>query len=597
MAKPKFQLPAAEDDLWNQVVVRLLSQRDADEQQARDHLRLLEELAFHYRFCERPLTRTFVEDTTTWLAEERKFGSPRDKAHEWLADLERWELLVRRGGGPDITYEFAIPTLDEYFAARHLSARWADGDKRYRAWLPCRWGWWWRGGRLLCPNPNCHISVPSFRKLLRSAEHEESILLLVGLLKESEQEKTFLRGFSNKFNIFLLINPFVFEFIAVWPLILFFILGILSIIPLVVLDRIGILDNPPLVLKIFLLFFGFLMLFSPVMFFVFIAYEEFRKKGFSIYNDLNFALKALSRCHHGHYRIIQSLCNKKVLGAAGGSGWERFSHIREGLTALGKGRIRDNVDPLFSYCKVVALRKRGRFLGSTFQAAVDTIGQIGDIRSIEMLTMLVRDEDAGVREIAARALEYKADEMVVEPLVKTLKDANEKVRAVTAYVLGQTGDVRTVEPLIVAIQDEYTEVREAAAGALGTMVDERVVEPLITALKDEYADVREAAAESLGRILDERAVEPLIIALKDKADLKTRNAAKSSTSVRKAVARSLGKIGNSRAVELLLATLSDEDSELRKAAANALGQKYTGRLQTLLDDLARLVRRPVQEED
>src|SRR4051794_13561486 len=94
-----FQLPSAEDDLWHLVVIRLLEQRDASEVQAKDHLRLLEELAFHHRFCGNRLRCAFAEDTATWLAEESKFGSPREKAQEWLADLERWELLVRRGRG------------------------------------------------------------------------------------------------------------------------------------------------------------------------------------------------------------------------------------------------------------------------------------------------------------------------------------------------------------------------------------------------------------------------------------------------------------------------------------------------------------------
>jgi hypothetical protein len=116
----RFQLPACEDDLWHEVVLALLGQRDADEEQARDHLHLLEELAFHHVFCGRPLTRAFAEDTATWLAKERKFGSPRDKAQGWLADLERWEMLVQRGGGYNAIYGFAIPSLDEYFAARHL---------------------------------------------------------------------------------------------------------------------------------------------------------------------------------------------------------------------------------------------------------------------------------------------------------------------------------------------------------------------------------------------------------------------------------------------------------------------------------------------
>jgi hypothetical protein len=138
-----------------------------------------------------------VEDAVTWLAEQKKFGSPREKAQEWLADLERWELLLRRGSGNEATYEFAIPTLDEYFTARHLAARWAEEDERYRTWLPCSEGWWERGGELRCPNLHCRITLPPFRELLRQAGYEETLLLMVGLLKEAEREKIFLNDIYN----------------------------------------------------------------------------------------------------------------------------------------------------------------------------------------------------------------------------------------------------------------------------------------------------------------------------------------------------------------------------------------------------------------
>lgn len=70
-------------------MLALLRQRDVIESQARDHLRLLEELAFHYRFCGKSLTYSFVEDTATWLAKESGFGSPRDKAWRHSRNLKR----------------------------------------------------------------------------------------------------------------------------------------------------------------------------------------------------------------------------------------------------------------------------------------------------------------------------------------------------------------------------------------------------------------------------------------------------------------------------------------------------------------------------
>jgi len=176
-----FQLPASEDELWHQVVVRLLAQRDRLESEAGDQLRLLEELAFHSRFCGRQLTQEFVQKTATWLADDMGFGSPADTARGWLADLESWDLLVRNGSGAGAWYEFPIQTLDEYFAARHLAARWEDKDLRYSAWFAHVA----RGpgdGGMRCPNDHCHADLPPFSHYLWRSEWHDIILLFAGIL-------------------------------------------------------------------------------------------------------------------------------------------------------------------------------------------------------------------------------------------------------------------------------------------------------------------------------------------------------------------------------------------------------------------------------
>jgi HEAT repeat protein len=143
-----------------------------------------------------------------------------------------------------------------------------------------------------------------------------------------------------------------------------------------------------------------------------------------------------------------------------------------------------------------------------------------------------------------------------------------------------------VEPLIAALGDERSDMRQAAAKALGAIGDARAMEPLIAALKDKDSAVRKAAAEALDHLgwkpaqdesagwywmakhdwdkcvaLGALAVEPLIAALKDE-----------NSDVRQAAAKALGKIGDPRAVEPLIAALSDESSDVRYAAAEALGK-------------------------
>jgi HEAT repeat protein len=263
--------------------------------------------------------------------------------------------------------------------------------------------------------------------------------------------------------------------------------------------------------------------------------------------------------------------------------------------------------------------------------------------AMEPLIAALKDAEWRVHHAAAEAL-VKIGAPAVEPLIAALKDAEWRVRLDAAYALGKIGDTRAVEPLIAAIKDRDSDVREAAAYALGAIGDARAVAPLIAALKDEEWDVRWAAAHALDRLgwkpeqdeiagwywmakrdwdkcvaLGSFAVEPLIAALKDK-DSDVREAAAvaldhlgwkpaqdesagwywmakrdwgkcvalgalavepliaalkhKDSDVRKVAAEALGEIKDPRAVEPLIAALKDKDSDVRKAAAEALVSLY-----------------------
>lgn len=191
---PRFLQPASEDDLWHEVIVQMLAQQGTSEQNVEDSLRLLEELSFHHRFCAKELTQIYAENTAAWLAMEREFARPREKAQQWLAELELAGMLERQAGDKASTYGFAILGLDEYFAARHLAARWARDDVRYARWLPRSDGRWTRPRKLACPNPHCHEGLPSFRGLLRLVNHQEVLLLTVGLLDDPKREEMILKS-------------------------------------------------------------------------------------------------------------------------------------------------------------------------------------------------------------------------------------------------------------------------------------------------------------------------------------------------------------------------------------------------------------------
>jgi len=203
-------------------------------------------------------------------------------------------------------------------------------------------------------------------------------------------------------------------------------------------------------------------------------------------------------------------------------------------------------------------------------AAVEALARLGGTDVVEVLIHALQNCHADVRQKAAGILVKISDPRIVELLITALQDADPSVRSAAASALGDIGDSRAVNPLITALQDADPNVRSAAASALGGLADSRAVAPLVTALQDADPNVRSAAASALGGVGDSRAVEPLITALQD-----------ADPNVRSAAARALGDIGDSRATETLIATLKDDSrcstgfriaSSVQEVAMAALGR-------------------------
>ncbi|MCX5772310.1 MAG: HEAT repeat domain-containing protein [Candidatus Hydrogenedentes bacterium] len=205
----------------------------------------------------------------------------------------------------------------------------------------------------------------------------------------------------------------------------------------------------------------------------------------------------------------------------------------------------------------------GQTAGVGYYAA-EALGKLGDGRAVAPLVALLKEDHSP----AAHALGVLGDARAVEPLITCLKgEGSGEFSAVhywAAWALGKLGDARAVEPLIACLKDDHE--RGSAAGALGMLGDARAVEPLIACLKDENESMREVAAEALGNLGDARAVKPLIACLNDKEDKDPY----SYPDVRGSAAIALEKLGDA-AVEPLIACLKDEDSDVRRRAAEVLG--------------------------
>ena len=215
--------------------------------------------------------------------------------------------------------------------------------------------------------------------------------------------------------------------------------------------------------------------------------------------------------------------------------------------------------------------------------AAETLGRIGDGRSVGPLVAALEDDDSDVRQKAAESLDTlgwqpknedeerlyfvakkdwdKCVELngeTVATLIGVLRDKNPQVRKKAAEALGQIENP-AIKPLVATLRDDKSEVRDRAAEALIEIGGVGVIQPLIVALKDKHFYTRETAAESLGKIGDRCAVKPLVVALSD-----------AHWRVREKAAEALGRIGDSYAVEPLIAALKDDDSDVRRKAAGAL---------------------------
>lgn len=206
-------------------------------------------------------------------------------------------------------------------------------------------------------------------------------------------------------------------------------------------------------------------------------------------------------------------------------------------------------------------------------------------KKVDRLIADLDDEDLVVRMNAVETLGEIGDVRAVEPLIDALKDWNLQDEATLA--LKRLGSV-AAESVISALEGKDAAVRACAAQILGHMLQEgtvdvalarrleeaRVIELLIVAVEDEDADVRTWATWALGVSQDARAVEPLIAALKDE-----------DVVVRKQAAFHLGWQGDARAVDPLVAALLDEDSTVRHKAAESLVQIGSPAVDPLIDAL------------
>jgi beta-lactamase regulating signal transducer with metallopeptidase domain len=182
--------------------------------------------------------------------------------------------------------------------------------------------------------------------------------------------------------------------------------------------------------------------------------------------------------------------------------------------------------------------------------------------AVDALIDALRDQNADVREAAARSLGQLEDHRATQGLIAAMSDKVPDVRRAAAEALSQLEDKRSTDAFITALRDSDVEMRRIAVNALGQLEDPKAAPALAAALKDGDSEVRASAASAVAELQDPRAVPALRELLNDK-----------DADVRENAVNALSEIRDSTALEALIGALKSSDPVVRRAAADALGQR------------------------
>ena len=157
------------------------------------------------------------------------------------------------------------------------------------------------------------------------------------------------------------------------------------------------------------------------------------------------------------------------------------------------------------------------------RSAAFALGQIGGEAAValgDLLELVRGDKDAGVRDMAARAVGDVVAGLVYsvrpprkpdsewttaeKPLVAALADSDPRVRRSAAYALGTFGDtaIKALPSLRTVLRDPAPMVKQNAAWAVGKLGDssEETMRELAALLSDDSPLVRRLTATALGEL-------------------------------------------------------------------------------------------------
>ena len=190
--------------------------------------------------------------------------------------------------------------------------------------------------------------------------------------------------------------------------------------------------------------------------------------------------------------------------------------------------------------------------------AVMALGELGDLRAVEPLIEMLKDEDEEVGgDMIWQLFEILSsfkDPKAIQPLIEQLH----RVEFKDAWSLFAFGDA-AISPMIDALKHTNSYTRWQAANWLGNRHDERAIPALVEATTDSNERVRNQAIYSLGWIRSSKAIPAL-----------EKLARESEAKVRKCVAYALGNINDPKVLSVLEELSKDTVPEVRTMAIDAI---------------------------
>jgi len=220
--------------------------------------------------------------------------------------------------------------------------------------------------------------------------------------------------------------------------------------------------------------------------------------------------------------------------------------------AAALGRVRDH--RLFAPLRELA-RDRDRWVR---RMAMDVCGRLDDPRALEIVVHGLKDPEADVRLGALLSLQRHRDPSLAGPVAELTQDPTPEVRAAAARTLALVAGGTAVDALTLLVHDPVESVRAAIGSVLGELGMDEGLYALEILLRDPAESVRARAGEALAHLGTHSAGEAL-------ADALTHAISQDEARAR---LLAMGDLG----LRVLLATARSADPELRRAAAETLGQ-------------------------